>query len=90
VADRGGADSGFVVDELVDHSAGADSQRSQAVAVTRKGDLARVELDRDRDRRARREAVRGNAEKGVGRNLEEAIHLLCAADEFRDAFSARR
>jgi hypothetical protein len=60
------------------------------VAGTRKADLARVELERERDVRARREAVRRNAQKGVGRNLEEAIRLMRTAEAFRDAFAARR
>ncbi|MEA2448314.1 MAG: hypothetical protein QOG63_246 [Thermoleophilaceae bacterium] len=60
------------------------------MAAVRRDDFARVEVERRRDRSARREAVRRNAEKGVGRNVEEAIRLLRAADEFRDAFRARR
>jgi len=39
-----------------------------------------------RDRRARREAARRNAKRGIGPNLEEAVRLLETADEFRAAF----
>ncbi len=50
------------------------------------------EFDRERERDflARREAVRRNASKGVGRNLEEAVKLVRAGDAFRAAFRPRR
>jgi hypothetical protein len=49
-----------------------------------------VERERERDVRARRDATRRNAEKGIGPNLEDAIRLLRAADDFRAAFRTRR
>lgn len=50
----------------------------------------RAHTEAERDRRARREAARLNAQKGVGRNLEEAIRLVRAGDAFRDAFRPAR
>ncbi len=58
------------------------------MASTRR-DADRFERERELDRRARRDAARRNAAKGVGRNLEEAIRLLEDADEFRAAFRRR-
>ncbi|HEX8052094.1 MAG TPA: hypothetical protein VF517_03815 [Thermoleophilaceae bacterium] len=53
-------------------------------------DARRLEREREHERRARREAVRLNAAKGPGRNLEEAIRLARAADDFRTAFRPSR
>jgi hypothetical protein len=60
------------------------------VASAPQADTARLERERDIDRRARRDAVRRNAAKGVGRNLEEAIRLVRATDEFHAAFRTSR
>ncbi|HEX8067306.1 MAG TPA: hypothetical protein VF520_12375 [Thermoleophilaceae bacterium] len=51
---------------------------------------ARLQLERARDRRARRDAVERNAAKGVGRNIEEGVRLVRAADAFRSAFKPTR
>lgn len=53
-------------------------------------DADRLARERETDRRARRDAVRRNAEKGVERNLEEAVRLARAADAFHEAFRKRR
>ena len=53
-------------------------------------DAARLARERTLDSAARRDAVRRNAEKGVGRNLEEAIALIRAGEKFGAAFAARR
>jgi len=52
-------------------------------------DAARQEREQELDRRARRDAVRRNARKGVGPNLEEAIALVPAGKEFGAAFEHR-
>lgn len=51
-------------------------------------DSKRLTREQTRDRLARRDAVRRNAGKGIGRNLEEAIELGRAGDAVRDAFRA--
>ncbi len=61
-----------------------------SVATTPKTDTVRAERERRLDRLARREAVRRNARKGVGRNLEEGIALVRAGREFGAAFQQRR
>jgi len=43
-----------------------------------------------RELKARRAAVRRNAEKGPGRNLEEAIRMMRFGDRFRAAFRRGR
>lgn len=53
-------------------------------------DTARLAREREIDRRARRDAVRRNAEKGIARNLEEAVRLARAADAFHEAFRDRQ
>lgn len=59
--------------------------------ATRPEDAAtRQEREHERDRRARRDAARRNASKGVGPNLEEAIALVRAGKEFGAAFERRR
>jgi hypothetical protein len=50
----------------------------------------RLEAERARDRRARREAARRNARRGIGRNIQDAICLVEAGQEFGAAFKARR
>jgi hypothetical protein len=53
----------------------------------RPDERTRFERERERDRWARRDAVRRSAAKGVGRNLEETIILVRAGEEFRAAFN---
>jgi hypothetical protein len=51
---------------------------------------ARLAHERNVDRRARRDAARRNAERGIGRNLEEAIRLVRTAEALREAFRPSR
>lgn len=60
------------------------------MATRAENDEARQEREQELDRRARRDAVRRNASKGVGPNLEEAIALVRAGKEFGAAFEHRR
>jgi hypothetical protein len=45
--------------------------------------------ERERDLAARRDAVRRNRAKGVGRNLEEAIRLVRDGKAFHSGFRHR-
>jgi hypothetical protein len=61
-----------------------------AMADTSRQPAAWTRGEVEREQRARRQEVRENAAKGVGRNLEEALRLMRFGEAFHRAFRRHR
>jgi hypothetical protein len=56
----------------------------------RSRDASAIRRDADANEAARREVLRGDAQRSLGENIERAAALIKAAFEIRDAFSEQR